>query len=147
MGSYGISCGLSTTERANAMTTLTFRNDKSNTLSRMMQHAMEHKRRIPYTKDYTEDYGLILVKDDGIYLMSPAEETFNIKRGGHNTVVYARGYKPTKSNEETLWHKTHDVSGDDFAEFVRLDDGQWGRVMHGGHITIDLSETELLVRA
>ena len=69
---------------------LIFKNDKAGTLAKMMKHSNAHKRRIPYTQDETEDQGLWIVKDEGIYLMSPTAENF-IMTNDVNTVVYARG--------------------------------------------------------
>ena len=119
---------------------LTFKNDKANTLAKMLRWANDRQRRIPYTKTMTGAQGLWLVKDEGIYLMSPTDEKFR-------TVVYARGYKPTKTNRDTLWDKTHDVSGDDFAEFVHLDADQVTRVLDGGGITVKLNATTLEITA
>ena len=119
---------------------LTFKNDKANTLAKMLRWANDRQRRIPYTKTMTGAQGLWLVKDEGIYLMSPTDKKFK-------TVVYARGYKPTKTNRDTLWDKTHDVSGDDFAEFVTLTADQVARVLDGGGITIKLNATTLEIAA
>ena len=107
----------------------------------MVEWSKTHRRRIPYTKDYTDDLGLWLVKDDGIYLMASTDENYVNQKGVINTVVYARGYKPTKANRETLWHKTHAVSGDDFAEFINLTPDQTTRVMKGFPIEIALTST------
>jgi hypothetical protein len=126
---------------------LTFKNNKANTLAKMLEWANGHPRRIPYTKTTTNAQGLLLVKDEGIYLMSPSDEKFVDGGEVMNTVVYAYGYKPTKTNRDTLWDKTHDVSGDDFAEFVTLTADQVTRVLKGGNITINLSKTELGVTA
>ena len=119
---------------------LTFKNDKANTLAKMLRWANDRQRRIPYTKTMTGAQGLWLVKDEGIYLMSPTDKKFK-------TVVHARGYKPTKTNRDTLWHKTHHVSGDDFAEFVTLTADQVTRVLDGGGITIKLNATTLEIAA
>ena len=43
--------------------------------------------------------------------------------------------------------KTHAVSGDDFAEFVRLNPNMVRNVLNGGTITIELNETEMAVTA
>ena len=129
------------------MAKLTFKNDKKDTLARMLRHAIKNKRKIPYADEYTEDYGLTLVKDEGIYLMSSAERTFLDDGDDFNTVVYARGYKPTKANRDTLWDKTYAVSGDDFAEFIPLGEDMVDRVLHGGSIVIDLNETSYTVMA
>jgi hypothetical protein len=126
---------------------LTFKNDKANTLAKMLTWANDRQRRIPYTNTMTGAQGLWLVKDEGIYLMSPTDEKFVDKFGVVNTVVYARGYKPTKTNRDTLWDKTHDVSGDDFAEFVTLTADQVTRVLDGGGITIKLNATTLEIAA
>ena len=66
---------------------LTFKNDKRRTLSRMLLWANGNKRRKPYTKTTTKEYGLWLVKDEGIYLMSPTDEKFVDSKGVITTVV------------------------------------------------------------
>ena len=125
---------------------LTFKNDKAKTLTQMLEWSMRQERRKPYNKKPTSQHGFWLVKDDGIYLMSPTTKNFAIG-DQKNTVVYARGYKPTKGNEDTLWDKTHAVSADDFAEFIPLQDDQRTRILAGGDITIRLSATKLEVSA
>ena len=125
---------------------LTFKNDKAKTLTQMLEWSMRQERRKPYNKKPTSQHGFWLVKDDGIYLMSSTTKKFAIGEQT-NTVVYARGYKPTKRNENTLWDKTHAVSGDDFAEFIPLQDDQRIRILAGGDITIRLSATKLEVSA
>ncbi len=129
------------------MTKLVFKNDKANTLAKMMAWSNDRPRRIPYTKEYTDEHGLWLVKDEGIYLMSPSDDNFVSSDGVVNTVVYARGYKPTKANRDTLWDKTHAVSGDDFAEFIKLTSDQTTRIMQGFPIEIALSSTTVRVTA
>ena len=79
--------------------------------------------------------------------MSPTDENFVDKLGVANTVVYARGYKPTKTNRDTLWDKTYDVSSDDFTKFVTLTADQVARVLDGGGITIKLNATTLEITA
>ena len=125
---------------------LTFKNDKAKTLTQMLEWSMRQERRKPYNKKPTSQHGFWLVKDDGIYLMSSTTKKFAIGEQT-NTVVYARGYKPTKRNENTLWDKTHAVSGDDFAEFIPLQDDQRIRILAGGDITIRLSATKLEISA
>ena len=126
---------------------LTFKNDKANTLAQMLKWANGHPRRIPYATTITNSQGLWLIKDEGIYLMSPTDENFVDKLGVANTVVYARGYKPTKTNRDTLWDKTYDVSSDDFTKFVTLTADQVARVLDGGGITIKLNATTLEIAA
>jgi len=122
------------------MHSLIFKNDKVGTLAKMMEHSNANKRKLPYVQEETKNQGFWLVKDEGIYLMSPTEERFK-------EVVYARGYKPTKANRDTLWEKTHQVSGDDFAEFITLSSNMVRNVLNGGTITIELNETEMAVTA
>jgi len=127
---------------------LTFTQGKDKTLAAILDFAADRPRRRPYEDKTTKAQGFWLVKDEGIYLMSPTADNF-VQNGtdDKNTVVYARGYKPTKSNEETLWDKTHAVSGDDFAEFIVLTNDQVERVLGGGNITIDFGATNYGVRA
>ena len=129
------------------MATLNFENNKRNVLSQMAKFAQNLPRKIPYTDKTTKDLGFWLVKDDGIYLMSPTEKNFSIKPDDINTVVYAKGFKPTKNNFGTLWGKTHSISPDDFTEFVSLAPKQYANVLNGGDITIKLTETTVEVIA
>ena len=122
-------------------------NFRGKQLAAMLRHANANKRKIPYENKHTEKKGLWLVKDDGIYLMSPTSEKFIAKKNDINTVVYASGYKPTKANADTLWDKTHRVSGDDFVEFIELAPSQVRNVLKGGSISISLTETEIGVSA
>lgn len=119
---------------------LIFKNNKAGTLAAMMEHSNQNKRRLPISNVEIKDFGLWLIKEEGIYLMAPTDKRFE-------TVVYARGYKPTKSNRDTLWDKTHAVSGDDFAKFVRLDRDQMIRVARGGDITIEIDADQMRVTA
>ena len=101
----------------------------SKDLAPMMKHAKAHERKLPYSDETTKDQGLWLIKDDGIYLMSPTDKRFR-------SVVYAKGYKPTKANRDTLWDKTHAISGDDFTEFLPLSEGQVTNICNGGFVTV-----------
>jgi len=101
----------------------------SKDLAPMMKHAMAHERKLPYAEKVTKQQGLSLVKDDGIYLTSPTDKKFR-------AVVYAKGYKPTKANRDTLWDKTYSVSHDDFKEFLPLEERQVTNICKGGSITV-----------
>ena len=121
----------------------------SKDLAPMMKHAMAHERKLPYSDETTEDQGLWLIKDDGIYLMSPTDKRFRNAwankslKPEHSTVVYANGYKPTKANRDTLWDKTHAISGDDFTEFLPLVEGQVTNICKGGSITVWIEGEQL----
>ncbi len=66
---------------------------------------------------------LWLVKDEGIYLMSPgidpdAERTERTRA----PVSYASGFDPTRNDRMAVWDRARDaVGGDDFAEDVPLE--------------------------
>ena len=98
------------------MTRLVF--DNGEALRRLAIGTMKaEKFRIPYTDQDTSDKGVLLVKDEGIYLM-------NAYAGGKppnelGTVVFAESYDPNK--DEEVWERSRQaVGGDDFGEFVPL---------------------------
>jgi len=115
---------------------LTFKDD---CLDKLLNHMKNNKRRIPYTTDETQDYGLWLVKDYGIYLMSPTDVRYN-------RVVYANGFNPQIDDEDDqLWNRTYAISPDDFAEFVPLTEEMMNKAMDTKEIIVDLSKHELTV--
>ena len=67
---------------------------------------------------------LWLVKDEGIYLMSPGVHLApaSDSRPTRPPVSYARGFDPNRDDRMDVWHRAADaVGGDDFAEDVPLD--------------------------
>ena len=67
---------------------------------------------------------LWLVKDEGIYLMSPG--ICPQAESGHASerppVAYATGFDPTREDRMAVWHRALDaVGGDDFAEDVPVE--------------------------
>ena len=115
---------------------------KDDGFQRMLTHMMNHDRKIPYVQETTDEFGLWLVKDDGIYVMSPSAERDKDGDGVH--VIYADGFH---RDEEDIWDKTYAVSGDDFAEFIPLDWEQVKRVKTLGELEIGISATQLEIRA
>jgi hypothetical protein len=104
---------------------LTFRLDER------LHSIIDHAVKSPEMREY---YGtkigpsLLLVKDEGIYLMSagnPAqqdEEAMAAAGGATRLLVqYANGYDPTKRDRMEVWDDAHRVSGDDFGEPLPLD--------------------------
>jgi len=61
-------------------------------------------------------------------------------------VVYASGYNP-KYDKGDLWYRTHDISGDDFGEFVPFEEEALMRIASGGNVHIRLSEETLEITA
>ena len=67
---------------------------------------------------------LWLVKDEGIYLMSPGihPKTESGDRPARAPVAYASGFDPTRDDRMAVWDRARDaVGGDDFAEAVPLE--------------------------
>lgn len=67
---------------------------------------------------------LWLVKDEGIYLMSPGihPEPASDDRPERAPVAYASGFDPTRDDRMAVWDRARDaVGGDDFAEAVPLE--------------------------
>jgi len=64
--------------------------------------------------------GLFFVKDEGIYLMPSAAGMEINPETGTLPVSYAKGFNP-KVGRQYVWEKAHDISGDDFSEFVPLE--------------------------
>ena len=104
------------------------------------------KFKIAYTKKTTNQKGFFLVKDEGIYLMNSYVNKDG-ERMNVNSVVYASGYNPKHDKHNDLWERTHEVSGDDFAENLPFEEEALMRIASGGDITINLSETHIEVIA
>ena len=116
---------------------------KSAGFGRMIDWMKQRERIVQYGGGTTSDYGLWLVKDEGIYLMAPTKER-DLDGNDRCHVIYARGYSPKASN---LWEKTREVSRDDFAEFIPLTPAQMIRVAQTGNLEIGILETELELTA
>ena len=68
--------------------------------------------RKPYTKETTEEKGLWLVKDEGIYLM---QAFYSKERSA--PIIYAESFDPSKDDD--VWNRSVGaVGGDDFAQFL-----------------------------
>ena len=114
-------------------------------LKKILLFQRDKPRSLPYGEGPTDEIGFVLVKDHGIYLMSPTDETMpSGNKGTVSFVSYARGYKPTKKNRDTLWYKTHEVSGDDFAVFLGLKIHMiWEIKYKGAHLHVKLTDEEI----
>ena len=120
---------------------LRFRSSK--TLKDLARNTLaKGKFRVPYTKKTTKQKGFYFVKDEGIYVMNG----YANKDTEDNLVVYALGYDPHK--DEDVWERSwRAVGGDDFAESIPLSDDQLTRLIEGGHLVLEVSETEIKVEA
>ena len=119
---------------------------KGEGLRKLIEWSEGKEKRLPYTNTITKKRGLTLVKDDGIYVMASTTETFPKEGQRGSFVVYAEGYDP---DQDDLWEKTHDVSGDDFAEWIPLQPKMVSNLKHtkNPELIIKLSETQLEISA
>ena len=121
------------------MTTLTF---KSKEFPRMLEFMRNHDRKIPYGEN-TKDFGLHLVKDDGIYLMAGTVQADWIEHLKKCHVIYAQGFSPKTTD---LWEKCRDaVGGDDFAEWIPLSNSMVNMLAKNGHMKIKITPQQLEV--
>ncbi len=126
--------------------TLVFEGDAVLELLAHAKAAPQHTS--PYGLTPNPGPGLMLVKDDGIYLMSngepglPGTDTVN-------KVVYARGYEAlpaTVGMEERMarYDKVRDAAGgDDFAEFLPAK--SFARLIADGKVEIELTADRMAV--
>ena len=122
------------------MTTLRFASNS--TLVELAKLTKENKKfNQPYVKRTTTKKGFYLVKDEGIYLMN----AFDTRSGNNNWVIYARGYNPKTTDRDLVWEKAHDVSPDDFAEFIPLSPKAIEILIEGGDLKVKLTETDITV--
>ncbi len=115
----------------------------------LLEHAKAAPRTVsPYGLTPDPGPGVILVKDDGVYLMSNGEPGL---RGTETTnkVVYAQGYEAlpaTASTEERIarYDKIRDAAGgDDFAEFVPAK--SLTALEPGGSLEVELSADKMTI--
>lgn len=66
----------------------------------------------------SDDADVMLVKDDGIYLMSFGDKPKNAGSEWRRVVAYARGFDPKKDGEDVWEEARAAVGGDDFGEKV-----------------------------
>lgn len=127
------------------MTKLTFRKDD---VMRVVQHMMaapEHARGYGHKGEARPQ--IILVKDDGIYLMSNGRPWDELPDSAPQRcfAAYAVGYD---LNTPDLWEKTyHAVGGDDFAEYLDLSDSFIKAIQAGDftHLEITVSRSRISI--
>ena len=115
---------------------LTFKSNKTlRSLARETLFAKEFKT--AYQDKTTKEKSFWLVKDDGIYVMN-----CYLKDGKRKVehVVYASGYNPKYDKHDDLWERTYEVSRDDFAENIPLEEEALMRIASGGNLIINLGE-------
>jgi len=104
----------------------------------------EKKYKRPFTLDaeetldefaYTDQPGIFLVKDTGLYLMAAAKMDKLPDDMSH--VCYAEGYSPDKPD---WWEKCHAISGDDFGITFPFNQELQELVEQGCDIVVEVTE-------
>ena len=100
------------------MAVLTFECSK---LLPVVKHALEGQGHFMGYSDQPPRPALLLVKDEGVYLMSNAKRSTE-EVASSVGLIYAKGYDPTKADRGDVWEKaTDNLGGDDFAETFPID--------------------------
>ena len=92
---------------------------------------------------------LEFVKDEGIYLMSNGDTAD--PAAARPPVVYADGYDPTVEDRMAVWERARAaVGGDDFVEFIALDDQLLGALAAAAgagctHLAIDITSHDFSI--
>jgi hypothetical protein len=130
---------------------------KASDVRRVVEHtlAAPEQRPVAYTTNPVKEIAVLLVHDDGVYLMSngkPGDLLDPSKGeviGSSHFVAYAQGCDPIK-NEGTWWDTSRAlVGGDDFAETLEGWPTEINRFLDAGatHIVIDVSAGALELSA
>ncbi len=115
----------------------------------LLTHTKAARKHVsPYGLTPDPGPGLVLVKDDGIYLMSNGEAGLP-ETDTENKVVYALGYEalPFTADEEERMNRYNKVrnavGGDDFAEFLPAK--SFDRLVTAGLVEIELTASQLRI--
>lgn len=143
------------------MTTLIFKNEKLQGILKLTEAATNFAATFSetvaaYEKGTGEKYDfqqnlekyavhniptLWLVKDEGIYLMSPAKT--DRPKGDKSHICYAEGFEPSLPNSFDKCRTA--VGGDDFVESFEFTDALQSGIKRGADIQIDISEQSFTV--
>jgi len=91
---------------------------------------------------------LVLVKDEGIYILSNGAPVQMEPEGNKRLVCYAKGYDPTRADRMDVWDRARDaVGGDDFAEYLTLSPAQLAAILGGDfkHLEIGVNRNSISV--
>lgn len=120
------------------MTILKFKKDD---VRRVVEHAANApSHNMGWESDTPEGPAVVLVKDDGIYLMSNGKPA-DIVEDPTRFVAYARGYDPRDGD---VWDKCRAaVGGDDFGETIPLDAAMIKSVLGGDELTVQITSDSI----
>ncbi len=90
-------------------------------IARIITHAFNSpkQRNKPYSDKKITDPGIILVKDEGVYIISSGTPSDTIDGEGRIFRVYAEGYNPKVDSD--FWSRQQAFSPDDFAQYLPID--------------------------
>jgi hypothetical protein len=82
---------------------------------------------------------LILVKDEGIYIISNKVYPDGKSPSSEGEVAYADGFNPKKVPFDQWWETAHDISGDDFGYYLKIDSlaERILRATHNGELPLE----------
>lgn len=110
----------------------------------LIEHALAAKshRQPDFEASEGGPASLMLVGDDGIYLMSSGLPGLQREDGTGNVVAYAIGFDPNRDGRDVVWDRKRDVfGGDDGVEFLPMVD-TIKRWIAAGEETIAIRVTE-----
>ena len=87
----------------------------------LWEHAQASPEFLPMFDEQITEPGLLLVKDQGVYLMSNGEPCLQRPGAeeGHSKVVYAEGFDPERADIDAWYDSArHICGGDDFSELL-----------------------------
>ena len=108
----------------------TFKNTKKLAAS-TLQHAIQNSIKEP---------SLVLVKDEGVYLMPSFELPDGANSDSAGLTAYADGHDPNKDAFDDWW-----IGGDDYSEKIPVRRHQLAWLEEGGHIQIKVTSSVIEV--
>jgi hypothetical protein len=111
---------------------------KRSEVMKLLDHTISQNRFRSLYGEY-KGSGLLLVGDQGVYLMSNAVKSLPGNKGKGNYVAYARECDPVKRPFDTWWaNKNASFGGDDGVDFITS--GEVRRALGGkGNLEIDMT--------
>lgn len=120
------------------MGTLKFDSDE---VAGLVRHSAEASDRVAYLGEKPEGPGLVLVHDQGVYLLSNGTPPQLVGEGPSRVVAYAEGTNP---NSDPDWWEVGRclVGGDDFAQFLPIEPFE-DLIAAGAPIVLKVADDEI----
>lgn len=125
---------------------LKFRTDE---IKKLAEHSIKAAKRRPTFAQQEENTtipkGFILVKDQGVYLLSNGLNAQDQTPNESGLVVFAESCNP--NTDEDWYHNAWNIcGGDDFAEFIELDWFLYAQSEHCDYVIIEMTDTTMILR-